>query len=246
MHPGVLHLVEVQRLDQKIAALQAELASIPKRIRELDAKLTGARNGVAAAKEAHTNALKERKKFELDAEQWRDRAKKFRSQSSAVKTNEAYRALQHEIANADEEIAKAEDRTLEQMMAVEETERGIAEAELRLKNSEANVAADRKEIETVQSARKKDLETALADRATAIAPVDEDLRELYARIAKRHEGLGLAEAAHEQCKGCGMRLLPHVFEEIRRPANEEIFRCESCGKILYASERAVEAAPGGF
>ncbi len=136
MHPAIPHLIELQRVDHLIAALRAELEAFPKRIREADAKLSGARAAVAAAKEAHVNSQKERKKFELDVEQWKDRARKYRDQSGAVKTNEAYKALQHEITNAEAEAAKAEDRQLEIMVAGEEAERRVKIAEARLKEAE--------------------------------------------------------------------------------------------------------------
>jgi predicted nucleic acid-binding Zn-ribbon protein len=194
MHPAIPHLIELQRIDHQAAALQAELDTFPKRIREADAKLNGARAGVAAAKEAHTNSQKERKKFELDVEQWKDRARKYRDQSGAVTTNEAYKALQHEIANAEAEIAKAEDRQLEVMMAGEESERRVKAAEAKLKEAEREIAAERKEIEERQAEKKKQMETALAEREMAVALVPEDLRELYTRIAKRHNGAAVAEA----------------------------------------------------
>jgi predicted nucleic acid-binding Zn-ribbon protein len=100
MHPAIPQLLELQRLDQIVAAARAELDGLPKRLREADGKLNGARAAVVAAKEAHTQALTRRKKLELDVEEWKGRAKKYREQSSSVKTNEAYKALQHEIANA--------------------------------------------------------------------------------------------------------------------------------------------------
>jgi predicted nucleic acid-binding Zn-ribbon protein len=243
MHPAIPRLIELQRIDHQIAALRTELDTFPKRIREADAKLNGARAGVAAAKAAHTTGQKERKKFELDAEQWKDRARKYRDQSGAVKTNEAYKALQHEIANAETEIAKAEDRQLEVMMAGEEAERRIKAAEAILKEAEREIAADRNEIETQQVEKKKQLETALAERDGAVAFVPEDLRDLYARIAKRHNGAALAEARNEQCRGCGMRILPHIIQQLRQEANEEVFRCETCGLILYTLEPITAANP---
>jgi predicted nucleic acid-binding Zn-ribbon protein len=243
MHPAIPHLIELQRIDHQVAALQAELDTFPKRIREADAKLNGARAGVAAAKEAHTNSQKERKKFELDVEQWKDRARKYRDQSGAVKTNEAYKALQHEIANAEAEIAKAEDRQLEVMMAGEESERRVKAAEAKLKEAEREIAAERKEIEERQAEKKKQMETALAEREIAVALVPEDLRDLYARIAKRHNGAAVAEARNEQCRGCGMRILPHIIQQLRQEANEEIFRCETCGLILYTLEPITAANP---
>src|SRR5690348_7078649 len=144
-------------MDQRISALRAELESFPKRIREADQLLSGARNALAAAREAHTHTLTARKKAELDSQEWRERARKFRDQSSAVKTNEAYRALQHEIANAEAEIARAEDLQLDQMMAVEEAERGIKSAEAALKEAEQRVAQERKQIESVGREKKKEM-----------------------------------------------------------------------------------------
>ena len=236
MHPAIPRLLELQTVDQHIAALRTELDSFPKRLREADLKLAGARNAVAAAREAHTHSLTERKKFELDVQQWKDRAKKYREQSGAVKTNEAYKALQHEITNAEAEVAKAEDRQLEIMMAGEDSERRVKSAEAALKEAEQSIAAERKEIETLQAAKKKALDAALAERERAVAPVAEDLRELYTRIAKRHHGVALAEARDGQCRGCGMRVLPHILQQLLQDANQELFRCESCGLILYSLE----------
>src|SRR3981081_2183644 len=145
MHPAIPHLIELQRVDHNVGALRAEIDSYPKRIQEADSKLSGARAAVAAAKEAHTNALKERKKFELDVDQWKDRARKYRDQSGAVKTNEAYKALLHEIANAEAEVAKAEDRQLDVMMSGEEFEQRVRHAEADLKEAETRVAPDGKE-----------------------------------------------------------------------------------------------------
>ena len=125
MHPAIPHLIELQRVDHQIAVLRAELEGFPKRIRDAEIKLGSARAEVAAAKESQSQSLAERKKFEFDVQQWKDRARKYRDQSGAVKTNEAYKALQHEIVNAEAEVTKAEDHQLEIMMAGEEIERRV-------------------------------------------------------------------------------------------------------------------------
>jgi hypothetical protein len=232
MNSAIPHLIELQRVDHQIAVLRAELDGFPKRIREAEAKLGSARAEVTSAKEAHAQAVAERKKFEFDGQQWKDRARKYRDQSGAVKTNEAYKALQHEIANAEAEVAKADDRQLEVMMGAEEVERRVKIAESRLK-----------EIQSQGAEKKKQLEAATAEREKIIAPVPEDLRELYARIAKRHNGTAMAEARDGQCRGCGMRVLPHILQELRTENNEEVYRCESCGLILYTLEPIPIASP---
>lgn len=229
-------MIELQRVDLLIAGLRAELDAFPKRVRDADAKLNGARAAVTVAKDGLAKIQKDRKKLDLDVQQWRDRAQKYRDQSSAVKTNEAYKALQHEIANAEAEVAKAEDAELEVMMAAEEVEKRIRHAEANLREDEQAVAKEKREIEALQGEKKKKLEGLLAEREKALAPIPADLLELYERIAKRHHGSALAEARDGQCRGCGMRVLPHTLQELRRDPNEEIYRCESCGMILYSLE----------
>ena len=243
MHPAIPHLLELQRADQRVAALRGQLESFPKRLREADAKLAAARQEVAAAKEAHTGGLTGRKKFELDVEQWKERARKYRDQSAGVKTNEAYKALQHEIANAEAEIAKAEDGLLEQMVKGEEIDLRMKAAGVALEEAGRSVEAERKQIAGEQAGRQKELEAALAEREAALAPIPSDLYNVYTRVAKRHHGIALAEARNEQCLGCGMRVLPHIFQELRRDASQEIYHCETCGRILYVVEAAPR--PGG-
>jgi hypothetical protein len=237
MHPAIPRLIDLQTIDLKIAGLRAQLEAFPKRIMALDHKLTDTRAAVVSAKEAHVSALKERKKFELDVEQWKERARKYRDQSGSVKTNEAYKALQHEIANAEAEVGKAEDRQLELMMASEEVEGRLRHADADLKEAEKSVAGDRKEVELQYSAKKKELTAATSEREKAAASIPEDVLSLYDRIAKRHNGHALAQVKDGQCKGCGLRVLPHTLQLLTQDHDdEEIFRCESCGLILYSLE----------
>jgi len=243
MHPSISQLVELQKLDQSAAALRADLDSLPKRLREADTKLHGARAAVAAAKDALTHSLTQRKKLELDVEQWKERARKYRAQSSSVKTNEAYKALQQEIATAEAEASKAEDLVLEQMMAVEEVERRLKRLETELKEAEQVVAAEKKQIETQFGEKKKKLAAATSERETIAKKVPEELLDLYARLSKKHPGSVMAEARGEQCRSCGMRVLPHTLQLLKSEADEEVFRCEGCGRILYSLEPIPHIAP---
>jgi len=243
MHPGIKHLLELQSMDIRLGGLRAIVESFPKRLKEIEARLAGARQQLAAAKEAHINSLKQRKTYEMDVEQWKERARKYRDQSAAVKTNEAFKALQHEITNAEAEVAKAEDRLLERMVAGEEFERQVKTGERALKEAEAESQAERKRLEAEQAAAQKQLEEVTAERERIVTPIDEDLLYHYHRIAKRHNGVALAEIRNETCVLCGMRVRPHVYQELRRETSDELFHCETCTRILYVAE--TKAAPAG-
>jgi uncharacterized protein len=242
LHPAIPVLLELQKTDSEIAALRANLEAAPKRIRENDAKLNGARAAVATAKEALAQLIATRKKSDFEVAEWRERVKKFKSQTSAVKTNEAYKALLHEIANAETEIGKLEDVQLEQMMISEEAEKKVKSAEAALAESENTISAERRQIENAAREVNRKMLADISVREKLAAQIPEEVLNIYARAAKRHHGQALAEAVNEQCRGCGMRLLPHLYQQVYQPQDHDIHTCETCGCILYAAEPAAPPA----
>lgn len=223
--------------------VRARLATFPKKIAELDARVAAARSEVERSKAAQTATLKDRKKYELDVEQWKEKVRKYKDQTSQIKTNEAYKALQHEVQMAEAEIAKAEDRLLEQMVSSEEYDRRIKASEKSLKEVEEIARGERSKIDAEKSAADQDLAQLNSERARVVSQVPEDLLDHYERISKRHGGISLAEVRDEKCTACGMRVRPHVFQEMRRAASEEMFHCETCTRILYYIEPVAAPAP---
>src|SRR5271169_1392930 len=242
MHPNLKSLIELQAVDLRLIGIRERLGSFPKRLAEVEARVTAARHQVAAAKESLLTGQKERKTFEMDVEQWKERAKKYRNQSGEVKTNEAYKALLHEIQNAEDEVAKAEDRLLERMVSGEEYDRQVKAAEAAVKEIEVAAGKERQAIQAEYNATQKELTAAEAVRAAAISAVPEDLVDHYERIAKRHGGIALAEIRGEGCGQCGVHIRPHVIQQLQRDGNEGFFHCETCTRILYYADHS--AAPG--
>jgi uncharacterized protein len=243
MHPHIKRLIELQGVDARLMELRARLDRLPHELAEIERRVTEARQHLAAAKEAIGASLKDRKKYELDVDTWRDKARKYKDQSFEVKTNEAYKALQHEIQHAEGEVSAAEDRLLERMVAGEEFERQVKAAERELASVEHSAEADRQKILAEQAALRKELEAKSAERQQEISGIPEGLLETYERIARRRHGIGVAEVRDEACSLCGMRVLPHVVQELGRGDIEEIFQCESCTRILYYVEPPAAVAP---
>ena len=76
------------------------------------------------------------------------------------------------------------------------------------------------------------------------AAIPENLMDHYERIARKHHHIVLAEVRDEKCSACGMRIRPHVFQEMRRAGSEEMFHCETCTRILYYIEPDIPGGPG--
>lgn len=228
-------LLDLQRHDILLREKRALLAAFPAHLADVEARQAGSRAELERARADQLNAFKERKRFELDVEQWKERARKYKDQTAQVKSNEAFRALQHEIQNAEEEVAKSEDRFLEQMIAGEEFDRRIKGAEKSLAEVEEQSRGERAAITRDQQEVRQEVERLEEERKTLAAAIPEDWVEEYDRIARHLHGAALAELRQEACSMCGGRVRPHVFQEMRSES-EKIFHCELCNRILYYIE----------
>lgn len=243
MPKSLQNLVDLQSVDLRLNDVRARLAKFPKKIADSDARIAAAKATVDASKAAQQANLKDRKKYELDVESWKDKVRKYRDQTSQIKTNEAYRALQHEVQLAEDEIAKAEDRLLEQMVASEEYDRRIKAAEAALKEVEQAERVLHSTVEADRAAAEKEMAELNDERARAISGIPENLLDHYERIVKKHHGIALAEVRGEKCGACGMIVRPHVLQEMRRADSDQLVHCETCTRILFLNESSVSSAP---
>lgn len=243
MDAQIQRLVHLQALDVRLGELRKRLEAIPAQIAAVDARVAEARRQITAAKEALTASLKDRKKYEMDVDSWKEKARKYRDQSFEVKTNEAYKALQHEVQHAEGEMAQAEDRLLERMVAGEEYERQVKSAERSVTVVESEAQAERKKVESEQASLQTELTAKEAERRQIASEIPENLLSTYENVAVRRHGVGLSQVRDEACSLCGLRVRPHVFQELRDGDFHEILQCETCSRILYYVEPPAAPSP---
>jgi len=236
MPTGLKELLQVQTLDLRLAELAGEIARFPRRIAEVDAQVEAARAVLATTRAAQTASLKDRKKLELDVESWKEKVRKYKDQTAQVKTNEAYRALLHEIEGAEAQIRKAEDTVLEHMVAGEEHDRQVKAGEKALAETEAAAKTSKRAIEAERTNLTGQQAALRAEREQAAAAVPPALYERYRVYAPRHHGVAVATLDGETCSGCRVHLRPHIVQRLRRPENDEIVECESCGRMLFFAD----------
>ncbi len=237
------NLLDLQNVDIRLNDVRGRLAKFPKKLAESDARIAAAKADLDSSKAAQLATVKDRKKYELDVDSWKEKVRKYRDQTSQIKTNESYRALLHEVQMAENEIAKAEDRLLEQMVASEEYDRRIKASEITLKDVEQVERVQRSTVESDRAVAEKDLADLNAERTRAIAEIPENLLDHYDRIVRKHNGVALVEVRSEKCGACGMIVRPHVIQEMRRADSAEMFHCETCTRIIYYIEPSVSSAP---
>jgi len=224
-------LIDLQQADLRLRDLQDQIAQFPRQRADSEAELAQAHHELEQARHDHTESLKTRKKLELDVQQLEERVSKHKAQIYEVKSNEAYRALQDEIDAEEKNRTLAEDRVLEAMIAAEELEKKIKQAEASLKQVEQRVQAALAQLNQDEAVKKKGAAEVSSAREELRGRIDDDALVMYDRIFKAHGGIALAEARDEVCQVCRIHIRPQTFAEVKR--NDEIRYCESCHRILY-------------
>src|SRR5499433_125239 len=234
MNPDLKQLIRLQSIDISIQELRASIDRFPGISKALDQKLKAAQAALNAAQDRAKSNQGTRKKLEGEISTIESKISKYRDQMMAVKTNEEYRALQHEIEHAQQAIRKIEDEILNLMMEAETGQSELKGAEAHLKEDQQKVNIERKQLEEENKRDLGALEGYLKERKEIDASVPPDLISRYERVRKHRGGIGVAAARNEVCEICQVRIRPQVFQEIRR--NDRIIACDACQRILYDPE----------
>src|SRR5882762_1983270 len=192
MLPEIENLLRLQEADKEIRRLQDEIAEFPKRIAAIELKLAGTK---AQLDRAQANAKADeasRRKYDTAITDLRGKISKYRDQSLAVKTNEQYKALLHEIQFSEQEIAATEDKILELMVNADARDKEVKAAQAELKAEAAEIEKEKIEARQRTAKDEKQLTEWRAKRDQLRAGVDADLLRHYERVSK-FRGSGISE-----------------------------------------------------
>ena len=231
MHSELTSVRELHEVDRCRQELSAEIARLPKHIAEIEQKLQSHREKLRTDQAALEDNGKSRRQLEGEIATHEQKISRLREQMSEAKTNEQFRAFQHEIKFAEDEIRKVEDRILDKMEQSEALEQLVKTSE---KSLDLEATAVEKEVREARARVAKDEEelTAVeAQRQQLAASISPQVLGTYERVRKLRSGNAVAEASADRCLACNVRLRPQFSQMLR--FGEEVLTCESCGRILY-------------
>ncbi|HTQ53672.1 MAG TPA: C4-type zinc ribbon domain-containing protein [Bryobacteraceae bacterium] len=243
MLPDLELAIRLQELDNRVTELTREIAALPKHIAEIEKKLESHTRKLEADRAALAGNQKDRKKTEGDIQVQEQKIAKLRDQMLGAKTNDQYRAFQHEIEFCEKEIRRAEDHILELMAESEPLDKNVKAAELALKQEKTQVDAEKQQAMARTAEDKKALELIRQERAVAVGGLSAGVYRQYERIRKMRQGVAIAEAVDGRCSACHMAMRLQFFQDLKR--GDQVMHCESCSRILYyAPPAAMEDLTG--
>lgn len=229
----IFKLYRMQQLDSQLDKAQARLREIEaalaqnEAMRQAQQRLDEAAAGLQASRKAlrqtEENVLEQRIKIEQS---------ESTLYGGKVRNPKELQDLQNEIAALKRFRSVLEDRQLESMIAVEESEASHQAAQSDLAAVQAQVIEQNSSLVGEQTALLNETAHLENERqATASSISEEDLK-LYTLLRQQRRGIAVAKVNNKSCSACGSTLNSVLLHAAHSP--NQIARCDTCGRILYA------------
>jgi predicted nucleic acid-binding Zn-ribbon protein len=240
MNPDLERLIALQRLESEIDEARRALDALPARHAALEAGVADQTVALDSVRQRASDNAATRRELDRELAAVQTRLRRYKDQLMEVKTNKEYLAMQHEIATAEQEVARIEDRLLERLLEADTLAGEVKAAETSLAAGRAEAADQRAALDAERRRLETLVDEAGARRRKLAADMSAEVLALFDHIRSRR-GTAVAEVRDGHCSVCHVRLRPQFYNEIRR--SETIFQCESCGRVLFIAPQATTAPP---
>lgn len=228
-------LLTLQKIESKLDELKILKGELPMEVADLEDEIQGLHarqtrieeeiNGVTDFIEQRKNAIKEAEAL----------IKKYDKQSSNVKNNREFEAINKEIEMQQLEMKLAEKHIKDATEEIAEKAVSLEKAKKNIAGKESVLATKKGELEKIIAANEKEEKHFNKQAADARGHVDERLLASYDKIRKSYRnGLAVVPVERDACGGCFNAIPPQKQSEIRQ--HKKVMICENCGRILVDEE----------
>jgi predicted nucleic acid-binding Zn-ribbon protein len=228
-------ILEVQRLDNQLASLAQREATLPETqaLSTVTIKRNNVRDLRIAAETERTDVKRELSRAEGDVEQILTRINRDEARlSSGTGTPKELEQTQHELVTLNARRVELEEAELTIMVVVEELTNRITELSTQEDTLNAEIADCEIKQENALTLIINERTSVNEKRAACIAPIADELKKLYAKLAADNNGNAAAPLVGNECKGCHLTINTTEVSRISTLPADEVVRCEQCRCIL--------------
>ena len=241
MNPDLEHLIVLQAQDLELARLRGELLEAPRRVRTAEASAASAEAALAGCRGKLAAEDKLRRGQELEVASHRAKLQRLRRSLDAATSGQQVAAFEHEISFAETAIRSLEDAELLSMERTEGFEGEEGKLVASVERAKALLATERERAAAMKTQHEATIAGVERERSGLRAGIAAPRLATYDRLIKA-KGSAVAEAIGNgtagKCAACQMGVRPQRWQDlIGRDHQDEIFVCESCGRMLFWDPR---------
>jgi len=227
-------LLQIQQLDTELTVLENKSKDIPRRIEGIELVAESRKNELQEHQHSIIDFKKKYKLLEVDLQETEEKIGQYSTQLYSAKTNDQYKAFLKEIESTKKEKSDIEDKLIEVLETIENTEKEIKHLQLEL----GEIEVETKEKVTILKKDETNIHNAIKERQKTRESLCEVLGKetlsVYERIRKSKGGIAVVMVDNERCQGCLNPLPAQQVLEIKK--NERMYFCEYCGRITVAPD----------
>ncbi|MGC4037225.1 MAG: C4-type zinc ribbon domain-containing protein [Chitinophagaceae bacterium] len=228
-------LVTLQKIESKLDEIHILKGELPMEVADLEDEIQGLHsrqlrieeeiNGITQFIEQKKEAIKEAQAL----------GKKYEKQSTNVKNNREFEAINKEIEMQQLEVKLAEKHIKDANEEIAEKAVSLEKAKKTIANKESILNTKKGELEKIIAANEKEEKHFNKLAVEAKEHVDTRLLASYEKIRKSYRnGLAVVPVERDACGGCFYYIPPQKQSEIRQ--RKKVMVCENCGRILVDDE----------
>lgn len=227
-------LVKLQYLDTETVRIKSSLNAVSKKLENLDSSLKEIEQTIKDQESVIDELKKHYRDYESDVKMNLAKNKKSQEKLRSVKTNKEYQSLLKEIEDVNSKNSSIEDKMIECLDRMDETEEIIAKKKDEYLLFSDRIKSEKENIEREAGINKKKLDELNMDRKNVSGVVDSQLFKKYLVIKQQHGGLAVVPVKNAVCHGCNVNLPPQLYNELFR--YDSLKFCPNCHRIIYLKE----------
>ena len=208
-------LIELQKIDSKIASIEGVIKNTPSQIKAVQEKYEKAITGYDSIKAALDENKKTYLALEADLNEKKNNLLNSQSKLSSVQNTKEYESVIRELDTLKKSVAEDESKLKE--MLKESLEKEL------------------EEVSTSKADEDKEMHDELAklmqQREEKASKIKKSTLMKYDRVRAHRHNIGIASVKDEVCNGCYMHIPPQLYVEVKKDL--EVHTCPHCQRILY-------------
>jgi predicted nucleic acid-binding Zn-ribbon protein len=231
---AALGLYRLQQVDSQIDQIQVRLKAIQQTI-ENDVVLRTANEHFTGADGKHKDAERALKVSEAEVEKQQIKIQQTEASlyGGKVHNPKELQDLQKDIVSLKRHLETLEERQLEAMLAIEDTEKDLQIAKIDLERVQSNLKEQNKDLTKESETLRKDLERLNSERQAVVTDIASQALNVYDQLRKQKRGIAITTVTDNSCEACGTTLTPSQQQTAR--STSQLFHCPTCGRILFAN-----------
>ena len=233
-------LVVLQKVDDEIILLEAEIDQAPKEVAALEARYESLEKRKQQLDEKLNLFNEQKKRLDVEIEEDAVKVKKSKSKLMLVGTTKEYHAMMREMDSLEKLNRLREE---EKITILEETARQtemIDDINAKIKELNEELAEKRANLKERLDAANSDLAKLTKRRDKAGKAVPAPILGRYEFIRSRLSHPVIVPVENAVCAGCNIMIPPQDFNSLQE--GKQILSCPNCQRLIYWIEHIPEAA----